>query len=772
MSTTGPVWTIAGKLIDTSNCDKEPIHHIGRIQLHGCLLVLQPSDGKIIQASENVLDYLGFRHLELLGKIFFEWLSEKEILRFQEQLKALSAANQPKSLRLHLKLPAGTKNFTATINFLFESKSLVIELEPAQDNDPLLSFVDFYDQFTKSTFTIQQSASLKDLCNTSIAEVRKITGFARVWIHRVVADGHLEVIAEDKREDLDPYLGYHFPATDIPKQARQLYVLNRLRMISDVNATPSPIWPEMSPITAKPIDLSSSYLRAVSPVHIEYLKNTNIQASMSISLVKNGELWGLISCHHDSPLLVDYQKRAACEFIGRIVSLQIPLIEAREQANDEIHLRSHLLEVIKLMDAQDIPTLLTAINQEKDHFLSLTNSDGAAICIRDEKPLLMGEAPGLEAVAMLSDFVMQQDQLAIFSTNELVKVFPQIEPLNINTSGLLAISLSEHEKFIVMWFRREQTQIIPWGVRKPLVPSEDGELRPRKSFELWNEKVKGRSLPWLASEEQMAAEFRHSFLKLVVQRAKELSTLNFELEKSNEELDAFAYAASHDLKEPLRGIHTYATFLIEDYSDVLDEEGKKKLNSMMLMTNRMNTLIDSLLLFSQVGRAELELQQTDLGLLLDECKHSLKHLLKSTDTKITILGKLPIVYCDPVRVSEVFNNLITNAVKYNDSTQKLIEIGYLQRKDAQGMTEDVVFVRDNGIGIDPKHKDLIFQIFKRLHAQDKYVGGSGAGLTIVKKIIERHGGKIWLDSTIGKGTTFYFTLTPSLLLPQGKPDYE
>ena len=758
MAIISPVWTIAGKLIDLSNCDKEPIHHIGSIQLHGCLLILQLPSWKIIQASENVSSYLGVATSDLLGQSFLEWLGQNEEDRFKVQLKASVDAKEVRTLRLLLKLPRGLQNFTVSLHQLADSQGVVLELELADEHDPLLSYIDFYDQFTKSTFAIQHATTLESLCESTVLEVRKITGFDRVWIHRVMEEGHLKVIAEDKRADLDPYLGLQFPKTDIPKQARRLYVLNRLRLISDVNSKPSILIPEMSPITFKPVDLSLSFLRAVSPVHIEYLKNTNIQASMSISLVKNGELWGLISCHHNSPLLLDYQKRAACEFIGWIVSLQIPIIEAREQAKEELELRKHLLEVLKLMTAPDVPTLLSAFNDEKDHFLKLANSDGAAICIRNEKPLVLGQAPSLEAVETLSNFVMGQDHLAIFSTDELPKVFPLSQAWSAQASGLLAVSLSEQEKFVVMWFRAEQNQIIPWGVRKPLVPSENGELRPRKSFELWNEKVRGKSLPWLASEKQMVAEFRYSFMTLVIQRAKELSKLNLDLNRSNEELDTFAYVASHDLKEPLRGIHTYATFLIEDYGDKLDEEGKKKLNRLLTMTNRMDALIESLLLFARVGRMELELKKTDLNELLKESIDSLRHRLDSANAKVEVIGKLPILFCDPIRITEVFHNLIINAMKYNNHDQKLIEIGSLRQNGPTGETEDVIYIRDNGIGIDSKYHELVFQIFKRLHPQDKYDGGSGAGLTIVKKVIDRHGGRFWLDSTLGEGTTFYFTL--------------
>jgi two-component system, chemotaxis family, sensor kinase Cph1 len=237
--------------------------------------------------------------------------------------------------------------------------------------------------------------------------------------------------------------------------------------------------------------------------------------------------------------------------------------------------------------------------------------------------------------------------------------------------------------------------------------------------------------------------------------AEELKTRNAELARSNQELDDFAYIASHDLKEPLRGIHNYASFLLEDYQQKLDEEGKAKLETLTRLAQRMESLIDSLLEFSRVGRLELSSQETDFNALIERTLEALQITLKEEKIEIRIPHRLPKLKCDRVRVGEVFYNLVTNAIKYNDKENKWVEIGSQQSGDGP-----VFYVRDNGIGIPEKHKDVIFRIFKRLHGRDKYGGGTGAGLTIVKKIIERHGGRIWIESLPGEGTTFFFTLAP------------
>lgn len=233
-----------------------------------------------------------------------------------------------------------------------------------------------------------------------------------------------------------------------------------------------------------------------------------------------------------------------------------------------------------------------------------------------------------------------------------------------------------------------------------------------------------------------------------------------ELACSNRELDDFAYVASHDLKAPLRGIHNYANFLLEDYAEKLDEDGKTKLQTLGRLAKRMEDIINDLLTFSRVGRTELCFADVDLNAVLADVLESLKVFLDEANAKVAVPAPLPHVHCDQVRVRAVFHNLITNGVKYNDSAEKRVEIAW--REDDEAEPSAIEFsISDNGIGIPEKHRDKIFGIFKRLHTGEKYGGGTGAGLAIVKKIVEQHRGRIWLDSEPGHGTTFHFTLGPT-----------
>ena len=246
------------------------------------------------------------------------------------------------------------------------------------------------------------------------------------------------------------------------------------------------------------------------------------------------------------------------------------------------------------------------------------------------------------------------------------------------------------------------------------------------------------------------------------QRAeRELEVRNDELEQTNRELDDFAYIASHDLKEPLRGIHNYARFLIEDYADRFDEDGRSKLETLSRLSRRMETLIDSLLHYSRLGRTDLTLDDVDVQEVIEDVIDRLGISLREQNVDVRVPRRLPVIRSDRVRLGEVFANLITNAIKYNDKPQRWIEIGVADPPRPVGgdaSREHTFYVRDNGIGIPERHLDTVFRIFKRLHGRDQFGGGTGAGLTIVRKIVERHHGRVWIESVPGEGTTVFFTL--------------
>jgi light-regulated signal transduction histidine kinase (bacteriophytochrome) len=747
--------------IDLTNCDREPIHIPGNIQPHGLFMVIDESKLNIIQISSNSYELVGYYPEELLNKPVSNLLKKSQLTMLKASLRNDKLDNNPLYLST---LKIREKVFDSIIHRT--QGVIVLELEPSRfvraGRSP-----DIYTRIKTMFSGFSPQMKVIEFCQVVTEQVRSLTGFDRVVVYKFDEEGRGEVLAESRREGTTSFLGLHYPASDIPKQARALYMLNWLRIISDVNYTPAQIVPTLNPSTGKVLDMSYSVLRSVSPIHIQYLKNMGVGASMSISLLKNNSLWGLIACHHETARFIPYELRTAAELLGQIVSLQLSTREENEDYEYRIQIKSTHARLVELMSVEQ--NYIEGLVNKQPTMLELLKAEGAAICY-DGTILTLGKTPDELHIRRIVDWLVSEEKVETYSSNMLSRDYPEAVEFKEVGSGLLATAISRQLKHYLLWFRPEVIQTVNWGgnPNKPVEVAEDGErLMPRKSFELWKETVKLMSLPWRDFEVKAARDLREAITDIILLRqANELERLNRDLERSNIELDAFSYIASHDLKEPLRGIHNYSSILLADYADQIGQEGKDKLQTLARLTQRMEGLLDSLLYFSRVGRIDFSVDENKLDDIVHQVLDILSARIEQVGVEIRIPRPLPVIKCDRVRLGEVYNNLISNAIKYNDKPRKWIEIGYffpdelLPDEGNQGKTSAsfIFYVKDNGIGIREKHFDAIFQIFKRLHGRDQYGGGAGAGLTITKKIIERHGGSIWVDSRYGEGSTFYFTL--------------
>ena len=752
----------SAQLGELTQYDRELVRTPGTIQPHGVLFVLQEPQLTILQVSQNIFELIGRHPQELLNQSLETVLDAQQLDMLQNcLLKDFEGIN---SLKISIKNKEQLLSFDGIIHR--QDGVLLLELEPNQVQQSS-NFFSFYHQTKSSIDQMQKASTLQQMSQIVTEEVRKVTGFDRVMIYRFDAQGAGVVTAEDKEDRLNTLLGLNYPAFDIPMEARELLILNSLRFIPDVDQVPTPMVPIDNPMTQRSLDLGKAILRSASSCHLEYLHNMGVKASMTISLVRDRQLWGLIACHHySSSKPLPYEVRTICEFLGQIMSLELGTKADHEDREYRIKLQSLQPEFVQSLTQAD--NLLTGLVQSSSNLLQLVSASGIAICWDDEITLI-GQTPQLESVQALLTWLEPQISNNIFHTNELPKLYPAAASFQTSASGVLALAISQARKNYVLWFRPEVTQTVRWsGDPQQNSDPKIGEMRlsPRKSFELWQEIVRNTALPWKPCELEAVADLRSVIVGVVLRQADELARINVELERTNNELDAFAYIASHDLKEPLRGIHNYSSFLIEDYADILNEEGVAKLQTLMRLTQRMEDLINSLLHFSRLGRIELLLRNTDLNQIISQVESVVKISQPDTSIAIHIPRPLPAIYCDPVQINELFTNLISNAIKYNDRSEKQIEIGYLtmaelpeQNPISKTSTSVLVlYVKDNGIGIRAKHLDSVFRIFKRLHGQSHYGGGTGVGLTIAKKIVERHGGKIWVESIYGQGSTFYFTL--------------
>ncbi|MBD2294543.1 GAF domain-containing protein [Anabaena sphaerica FACHB-251] len=755
---------IVDQPITLTNCDREPIHIPNAIQPHGIFLIFNEEDLQISQISDNTELILGYSPHELLNQSLNKLFNAEDINSIIQCLARDFEAINP----LNLKVLNSQQQIIPFYGIVHRSLDnlLILELEPCNGDEPY-DFFRFY-QLTRQLLTkIQNADNLSTLSQLIAEEIREVTGFDRVMIYRFDEDGTGEVIAETKRDDLTPFLGLHYPDSDIPKQAKELYRLNKLRLIPDINYQPAALIPNLSPLTQTSPDLSFSVLRSVSPLHIEYLQNMKLGASMSISLLKNHQLWGLIACHHQTAKYIYYHIRTFCELVGQLMSIELKNKEETENLTDKIHLKNLLSDFVEnISESENFVEVLT---QNQENLLHLVKASGAAI-ISHDLVMLLGKTPSENQIHELLDWVIPRLQNNIYYTDCLPKVYPNAEQFKELASGVIVISITKLQRNFIIWFRPEVMQTVNWGGEpdKQKNIDEDGNLTlsPRKSFEKWQEIVKLKSLPWQKYELEAVIELRSVIVGIILKKADELALINEQLQDLNNELDAFAYIASHDLKEPLRGIHNYANFLLEDYRHQLDADGVNKLDTLMQLTTRMENLINALLHFSRLSRAELNRTNINLNDLVNNVFNIFKISQSEFNLNIQIAQNFPVVKADRVLVEEIYTNLMSNAIKYNEQPEKQIEIGWIIGKPKWSLIDHpcfqqnipIFYVKDNGIGIREKHLDTIFRIFKRLHGQNQYGGGTGAGLTIVKKIVERHGGQIWIESKLKAGTTFYFTL--------------
>lgn len=747
------------------NCDSEPVQTPGCIQAHGALLVLRLSDLTIVQASDNAHIVLGQAAERLLGQPVSAIIQAAG----QDQLRQLLEQEPAECNPLYLlSLPADPDS-GAVLDVTVHTVEGVVIIEFESSGRSTTAMPDYYSLVKTTVTKLQGADSLQQFCDIVTEEIRALTGMDRVMVYKFHADSHGEVLAESRRADLAPWLGLHYPAADIPAPAREIFRKTWIRPVPDVCDALAEMVPLANPDTGQPLNMSYCVLRGVSIMYTEYLRNMGVAAALTMAIRHDDQLWGLIACHHYAgPKRVSYQIRAACEFLAQVVSLQHQAAADKEHFSYRLKLEG--VQQVLLAGAAREGGLAGLINGTPS-LLDGIDAGGAALYYL-ERWWRVGNTPTEEQLDGLGDWlnasVFPFAPRPLYASDRLASAYPPASAFSGVASGLLAIPVSPGGHDLVLWFRPETIHTVKWGGNphdKPTVPGPHGpRLTPRHSFDMFVESVRQQSLPWKQVETEAAAGMRVLIAELRAKRAERV-VVQADLVRSNEELDAFAYVASHDLKEPLRGIHRYAHELLDDAAPVNDGQ-RDKLAGLLRLTSRMESLLDSMLHFSRVGGTELALEAVNLNDVLAEAIDFVGSRADAPGYQVRVPRLLPVTECDWMRCRQIFVNLITNGLKYSDAAQKRVEIGYIDIAENHprpacppGSEGDLIFyVADNGIGIDARHYTRIFKLFNRLHAHDSYGGGAGAGLTIVRKLVEQHGGAIWLDSLPGIGTTFYFTL--------------
>ncbi|MEO0425100.1 MAG: ATP-binding protein, partial [Pseudomonadota bacterium] len=740
---------------------------------------------------------------------------------------------------------------------------LILELEPVGGG---LDSQDLFVRATHFATRLQRAESQRQLEEHVVNEVRALTGFDRVKLYRFDEDWNGEVVAESRAPHMVSYQGMCFPASDIPRQARALYAKNYVRLIPDVAYRPVALSPsDHWPGEAEPIDLTHSILRSVSPVHLEYLANMQVGASMSVSVMQNDKLWGLIACHHATPLYVPYPKRMVAELLGHTFSAVLSNTARHDAEASILHLEAAVRGLAAALSPDE--SLLEAMQSQHQKMLEAVDADGMILRI-EGKDLAFGTTPEVSFTQQLIAWLESNHDDRVFVTDSVSRDTGLHSVGQSCACGVLAVPVSASVEDFVMWFRKEQSEQVIWAGRpeKRISQSAVGfHLSPRASFGRWREVTRGCSRPWepiditlgtriadlvlsknqeaslrqarydlrsvldnsnayiiitdpegrvsnlnarVADEFQLNApslagkslaavlpnalaqalekhrevllrerkpvSFAVSFrsqsndvhlitsqfplydayddiyaICSIANDISELRKTQLDLEQANTELEQFAYIASHDLRAPMRSIDSLAEWIGEDLQSDTPEEATDKLDMLRGRVQRLEALLDDILLYSRVGKMKEAEQEIDVGeLVRDTAAES--NAPEGFDFAIS--PDLPRLLTAPTPLRQIFGNLITNALKHHDSQAGTIKI------DAYDSSDEIIFsVVDDGPGIDPKFHERVFKMFQTLKSRD-VVEGSGLGLSIVQKLVRWQGGRCWIESHAGqRGTSVFFT---------------
>jgi chemotaxis family two-component system sensor kinase Cph1 len=728
-----------------TNCDLEPIHIPGKIQGHGFLIVAD-KNYRIVCCSENIQEFLSATAVSLLQQplgILEQHFGPNKPDGFLKQLLMLGAASDR------------IENFNPYVLDIQGSKyNLIISVSGTEyllEFEPMISDLDadLFQSIGHALSEILTSPKLVPLLQRAVAQIKDIIGYERIMIYMFHPDGHGEVVAEEKSAELESLVGLHYPATDIPKQARELYKINHIRLISDVNTEPSPIIGAAG-LTESPVDLSSSVLRAVSPIHIQYLKNMGVASSFSISIVCNNELWGLIACHNYTPRFINYKQRESAKLVGQVLASAITF----RQNEEELLKKNRFNEAIVML----AKGLIRDEHIEKTLFdnpvtlLDAVEATGVALYY-NKQWYSEGNTPDIRFLDELRNWLAENMEQQLFETHELPIIYPEALRQKDIASGVLVCTLSKELKEYMIWFRPETITTVDWAgnPEKPVVIADNGLLTitPRASFEIWKEMVQFTSLVWNIEDLRSALLIRDEIAFAVTRKAGEVRLLNEKLSEAYEELNAFSYTVSHDLKNPLTSIKSFGQLLKRNVS--LNDTAQHMVDRILTSADKMQKLIEDVLRYSQTGINSMGMGPVNMSLLIDDLKQEFLAVYQHLELEI-IVGDCIDIHGDQTMVMQVFSNLLSNAIKYAEKTASPIISIACQETD-EGIEYSVA---DNGIGIKAADHENIFGLFKRSAEVEAYEG-SGVGLSIVKKIMEKHLGKVWVETNLNQGATFYVT---------------
>lgn len=712
-------------------CYEEQIHRCGQVQDFGFLFVFDREG--CISASENVTDILERPMSSVLGKPVGEvlsWLSDAvqwDLDQIEAQITGEIYLRYVERVLIH--------EVDYYVSIYRHDEKTYVEVEVCNESHLKATKLFYYARYLEE----RHENSWRSLA----VLIREIIRFDRVMVYRFQEDGSGQVIAESTAEGMNPLLGYRYPEFDIPAQARALYTTFLARHVADVNA------PVIALQGTRPedIDLTRCSLRALSPVHLQYLKNAGARASASFSIIMEGKLWGLVACQNKAPLNVDLAQRHLCVFLTQYaVNFYLSQQQKKNlRAQSALGLLESDLKT-ELMINHNAPMVLERFAEQ---IMSTMKADGMLVR-HDRGQRSWGEVPGQAEQNSIDALMNGSEHKDLFVSSDLVyETGPETVTL---FPGVIRIKILSGNRWYLYLFRKEQVYEEVWaGNPEKLISFDEARQisypSPRTSFEAWRAIMKGRSVKWTEAETDCIERIVHVVQQAIAQRGGEIEQLNKELVRANNALETFGYTLTHDLKNPLSAVKLAAQ-MIQQKEDMPKEMLRSLSTSILDAAGVINDMLDKVYELNQSSRVALKTELIDprekIVSIFESCKQ--QYGVDKVDFK---LGRTYPVQGERTLLYQLFLNLVGNAIKYSSQEQSpCVEVF------SEQLGETVVYyIKDNGIGMDLQEGNNIFDIFKRLPNTDGFEG-SGIGLSIVKRITDRLGASIDVESQLGLGTTF------------------
>lgn len=738
--------------VTISSCEAEPIHIPGAIQPHGALLACGKTSLRVEFCSQNIQDSLGLPPEQLLNKCLAD-ASEELTNLCRQYIENEFASN------IEHTVTVGNKE----INVMLHSSGEYIILECTPAIVERLTSQQTFSLAADFGKVIDRSNGLAHLCQLVAEQIRSLSGYDRVMIYRFDKKYNGEVFAESKADGMEPFLHLHYPHTDIPAQARELYVRQLVRIIPDVSFTPVPIV-TYNNVDNSALDLSNSHLRSVSPIHIQYLKNMAVGATLTISLLQDGKLWGLIACHHRTAYGIDESRKQAALMLGQLLTSQIRVQESAEEYAVHLQVDAHLQSLLQKLNIHEDFSLQF---EQLTSLLAVAGAGGVAI-LKGGELFTQGRVPSFDKIRLLIKWLGQHIKANHYCTDSLYKKYPAAEGISKQAAGIFYHALGDPEKDCIIWFRPEIEQTISWagnpGLDNDKTPKDP--LTPRTSFALWKETVKHCSQSWKIAEVNAATQFASALhsqfhLQQVQGEQERQRILNEQLRKANQELSNINWITSHDLKEPIRKIQIFASKVMMDEGEDISKVVAHSITKIQESAARMTTLVHDILGYSVISDTNNTVEQlVVLNTIIDEIVVDVQD-----DIDTIYVGALPSVKAKPSQMRQLFSNLISNSIKYvrpGDKARIVIEAEAANPNALPAALSSTqkyhrIVLRDQGIGFDKEESDKIFDIFFRLHNRTDYEG-TGIGLAICKKVVENSGGAIMAHGYPNQGAEFIIYL--------------